>query len=137
MRMIFAFFGVKASEKEIAKACGSSKNIGTPAKGLLKAAKKYGFLARVKDNSSISDIRGCLRRGVPAIVNWFSIDDGHYSVVTGMDRKHIYLNDPEKARKRKLELTKFENCWFDFAAGKRPGKKSLIVRRMIIIEKQD
>jgi len=135
--MVFAFFEVRASEKEIAEAAGATKRLGTPAKGLVKAANKYGFVTRVRDNSSFSDIRGCLRRGLPAIVNWFSVDDGHYSVVTGMDRKHIYLNDPEKARKRKMEISRFYNCWFDFKAGEKPGKKSIIVRRVIVVEKLD
>lgn len=136
LRMILGYYGVKASEKGIAKASGARKKIGTPAKGLVKAAKRYGFSARVKDNARISDIQDCLLKGIPPIVNWFSTDEGHYSVVTGMDRQHIFLNDPEKARKRKIKIPKFENCWFDFDSRKRIGKQSLIVRRIIVVEKE-
>lgn len=133
LRMVLAYSGVNASEKEIAKASGARKKIGTSAKGLVKAAKRYGFSARVKDNAKISDIQDCLSKGIPPIVNWFSTDEGHYSVVTRVERRHIFLNDPEKARKRKIGLRTFENCWFDFDSRKKMGKQSLIVRRMIIV----
>lgn len=135
LRMILAYYGVHASEKALARASGAQKGIGTSAKGIVKAAKRYGFSANIKDHARISDIRECLSRGVPPIVNWFSTDEGHYSVVTGMDRQRIYLNDPEKARKRDLLISRFEGCWFDFDSRKKMGKQSLIVRRLIIIEK--
>lgn len=83
-----------------------------------------------------------LDKKVPVIVDWFTkgrqdyseseVSDGHYSVVAGLDDKHIYLQDPEIGRIRKLERDDFMRVWFDFK-GNYIKPKELIIRQMIII----
>lgn len=136
LKMIFAYYGVHLSEKSIAKKARTTKKWGTSGKQMVLAAKKYGYDSRLKDNSSLKDLKRYLKKGAPPIVNWFSKDDGHYSVVIGLDRKKIYLRDPEKKGLTALDLEMFERCWFDFLANKKQGPKSLIMRRMIVIERK-
>jgi len=70
---------------------------------------------------------------MPVIVDWFSADEGHYSVVVHIDKRFAYLNDPELARVRKIDVNTFERVWFDFESDYLRTPKDLILRRMIVI----
>ena len=66
-------------------------------------------------------------------MDWFSVDDGHYSVVIGMDKKFIYLNDPEWGKVRKLELKIFKRVWFDYKGDFPVSSRDFIIRRIMVI----
>jgi predicted double-glycine peptidase len=83
----------------------------------------------------VSDLQKLLKKGIPAIVDWFSTDEGHYSVAVGVDKSNIYLQDPELGRIRKMKREDFQRVWFDFPGDCIKSKKDLIVRRMIVIYK--
>ncbi|MDP2736112.1 MAG: cysteine peptidase family C39 domain-containing protein [bacterium] len=140
LKIVLDYYGIHASEKELARLAKTTKRLGTGLKGLVKAAKKSGLKTSVKDNSSFLDVERWLKQGVPPIVDWFTrgrkdysdseIADGHYSVVCGIDAKHIYLQDPELGGVRKMAKNDFKRVWFDF-----PGEfikpSELIVQRLI------
>jgi len=136
------YYGVKKGEKELARLAGTTQHLGTDGKGLAKAAKELGFEVIIKNNSSFDDIEKWLGRGVPPIVDWFTrgrtdysdseVADGHYSVVCGIDPKHIYLQDPEIGGIRKIEKNDFKRVWFDFK-GEFIDPSELIIRQMIVI----
>lgn len=134
LKMVFDYYGVSISEDEIAKVAGASKEKGTSKAGLIKAAKHFGFKVFSKELSSFNDLRYFLKRKIPVIVDWFSEDEGHYSVVVDIDKKNIVLMDPSlKGGKRKFSTEKFLRVWFDF-----PGKyikkpKNLILRLMLVV----
>lgn len=133
LKMVFGYYGVSASEGEIAKVAGATKEKGTSKAGLIKAAKHFGFQVFSKEKSSLNDLRYFIKREIPVIVDWFSEDEGHYSVVVDIDKKNIILMDPSYARRRKFSLEKFLRVWFDF-----PGKfikdpKDLILRLMLVV----
>lgn len=93
-----------------------------------------GFQASLKDFASFSEIKKYVKeKKTPVIVNWFSKDDGHYSVVVGIDHKKIYLQDPGIGKIRILDLETFNRLWFDFKAPIFRSKNDLIIRRMIVI----
>lgn len=81
---------------------------------------------------------------MPVIVNWFTggrldyseseVADGHYSVVAGLDEKHIYLQDPEIGKIRKIKRDDFMKVWFDFK-GEYIKPNELIIRQIIVIKK--
>lgn len=52
------------------------------------------------------------------MVDWFSLYgehyEGHYSVAVDIDRKYIYLADPEIGKIRKILIEAFKKVWFDF-----------------------
>ena len=137
MEMIGDYFGVKKSQKEWGKECGTTRKDGTSAKRMVAAAREAGFSAMVKDNASFSDIQKWLRKKIPVIVDWFSVDEGHYSVAVKLDRKYIWLADPETAKIRKMDRKIFFRVWFDFHGDALRTKDDVILRRIIIISKQE
>lgn len=144
LKILFSYYGIEKSEKELAKLCKTKKGLGTKSKEIEKVAKRFGFKVRIKDNSNFKDIEQWLNKKVPVIVDWFSrgrtdytdfdIADGHYSVATGLDDKFIYLQDPEIGKIRKLEREDFLTVWFDFT-GRYIKPDELVIRRIIAIYK--
>lgn len=141
LRMVLDFYGVKITEKEIIKLAKydekkMDKKDNTGAKRLADGAKSLGFQAFVKDNSRLEDVRHyVLKKKVPVIVNWFSETEGHYSVVVDIDKKQITLRDPETGGLRKIPLKTFEDIWFDFSPHHIRTPNSLVVKRMIVVER--
>ena len=142
LKIIFDYYGVYKTEKELAKLAGLVSGTGVSDKGIAKAAKQFGFKVIIKNGSDFTDIKKWLDKKVPVIVDWFSrgrsdyndgeIADGHYSVVCGLDKKFIYLQDPEIGKVRKLNREDFKKVWFDFSR-KYISKKNLIIRQIIAI----
>lgn len=133
LKMVLEYYGVSVSESALAKASGASRSKGVSKEGLIKAARHFGFDVFAKEKSTFGDLQRFIKKGTPVIVDWFSEDDGHYSVAINIDKKNIILMDPELKGKRKLSLEKFQRLWFDF-----PGKfikepKDLVLRLMIAV----
>jgi len=133
LKMVFDYYGVSVSERKIAKVAGATREKGTTKEGLIKAAKHFGFKVFLKENSTFYDLRYFVKKKIPVIVDWFLEDEGHYSVVVGLNRKNITLMDPTLKRERKISTEKFLRIWFDF-----PGKfikkpNDLILRLMLVV----
>ena len=134
LRSVFDYFGIKKTEKEIAKLAGATVNKGTTVQGMLEAARKLGFKAWSKDMADFTDIAKLLKRGFPVIVDWFHNDDGHYSVIVGLTKKHVILMNPRFGTFEKIDRVTFKRIWFDFPCDYLKNKKDIIIRRMIIIQ---
>ncbi len=136
LKIVLGFFGVKITEKKLVEISGCSKTRGIKAEGLVRAARKLGFHAKIKDFSDLKDINEWVnKKKIPVIVDWFAFEGGHYSVVSGIDKENIYLEDPSLGHRRALKLTTFKRLWFDFPNDYLKSKSELIIRRMIVIEK--
>ena len=136
LKMVLGFFGVKITEKKLVEITGCARSRGVRAEGIVRAARKLGFLAKIKDFADLKDINEWVnRKRIPVIVDWFAFKGGHYSVVSGMDKENIYLEDPSLGHRRALKLTTFKRLWFDFPNDYLKSKNELIIRRMIVIEK--
>ncbi len=135
LKMVLSYFGVDKSEEELARLSNCSKSKGVETKSLLSAAKKLGFKGFVKDFSDVKDIKKFLNKKIPVIVDWFSVDDGHYSVVVGMDRKNVYLQDPELGRLKVIKIKDFKTVWFDFPGSFLNSKKDVVIRRILVIHR--
>ena len=72
---------------------------------------------------------------IPVIIDWFSTDDGHYCVAVNIDKKNIYMQDPELGDIRKMDLETFKRVWFDFTGNFLKSKDQMVIRRMIVIQK--
>jgi len=144
LKIVLDYYGIKKTEKELAKMTGWNKDLGVDDKGIKKAAEALSFKVKIKNNSNYSDIQKWLDKGVPVIVDWFTrgrndctdsdIPDGHSSVVAGLDNKFIYLQDPEIGKIRKLNREDFMTVWFDFR-GKYIKPNGLVIRQIIAIYK--
>ena len=134
LKMVLDFFGIKKEEEELAKMSGYESSKGTKAEEIIKAAKELGFKAFHKDFSEIKDLREyTINKKIPVIVDWFSTDDGHYSVVVGIDDKNIYMQDPELGNLRTIDVETFKRVWFDFEGNFLESKNQIIIRRMIVV----
>jgi len=142
LKIVLTYYGIDKEEKELAKLCGTKKDLGTDDQGIKRAAEGMGFKVKIKNNSNFEDIEKWLEKKVPVIVNWFTrgrmdcidsdVADGHYSVVCGLDDKNIYLQDPETGGMRKIDKEDFMTVWFDFI-GKYIKSNELIIRQIIAI----
>jgi len=139
LRMVLEFFGCKIGERDLIKLTYATAKKGTSAAGIVNAALQLDFVAEIKDQASFKDIKYWLNKKIPPIVDWFSMfggaSEGHYSVVVGLDKKYIYLIDPEIGRRRKMSREDFKRVWFDFGGDFIKIKNDLILRRLIVIAK--
>ena len=139
LKMVLDYFCFEISEKELIELTGATTRKGTSLEGIKKAAQRLGFDFYFKDNADFSDIKFYLDKKIPAMVDWFSTfggySEGHFSVAVGLDKKFIYLQDPEIARVRKMERADFLRVWFDFEGDYIKSKNNLILRRLIIIRR--
>ncbi len=145
LKIVMDFYGVYKSEEELAEICNRDPDQGIDDNSIKAAAEKLGFKVEVKNNSGFSDIEEWLKRGVPVIVNWFTrgrydytedeVADGHYSVVMGLDKELIYLQDPEVGRMRKIDREDFYRVWFDFSSEHIKNWNDMVIRQLIAIYK--
>ena len=133
LKMIFHYYDTHETEANIAKVAKSTFARGTSIEGMKRAANHYGFELTAKDYATFVDIERLLKRGVPPIVDWFSENEGHYSVVVGLDKKNIYLQDPEMGALRKMDRVTFFRCWFDFSGDYLRKPEDLNLRRLLTI----
>ncbi len=139
LKMVLDYYGVSASEQELAKLTGSSKEKGTSIEGLIKAVKHFGFNVFVKENSTLNDLKYFIKRNIPVIVDWFAEDDGHYSVVVDINKKNVVLMDPALRkilvyiRRRKFSPETFQRVWFDFPGDYIKNPRDLVLRLMLVV----
>ncbi len=140
LKMVLDYYGIEKSEEELAILCDTTEELGTSAEGIAKAAISLDFFVEIKESSSFEEIQLWLGRKVPVIVDWFSsgnnndMADGHYSVVIGIDKTFIYLQDPELAGIRKIIRDDFLKVWFDFK-GKYIQADELVIRQIIVVHR--
>jgi len=134
LKMILGYYGLHIQEKKLGKLAGCSAVHGTSAKRLLDAAKEVGFRGIIKNSADLKDIKEyVVKKRMPVIVQWFSVDEGHYSVVVDIDSENIYLQDPELGHMKSMRLETFKRVWFDFPNSYLRSKNELVLRRMIVI----
>ena len=143
LKMVLNYYGLQKSEKEIAKRCGRDSKLGTNDISIKRVAESYGFSVAIKNNANFGDMKAWLSKRVPVIVNWFSrgrkdynnseVPDGHYSVVMGLDKTNIYLQDPEIGAMRTIKRNDFLRVWFDFKKDRITSWRDMIIRQLIAI----
>lgn len=145
LKMVLRYYGIEKSEKELAKLAGTTKNNGTDDKAIARVLKKFGLTAKIQNNTNLSDVQRYLDKNIPVIVDWFTrgrkdypdsaVADGHYSIVVGLDKKYIYLQDPEIGKIRKLAQDDFLRVWFDYRGEFLKSPKQMIIRQYIAVYK--
>lgn len=143
LKIVLDYYGVQKSEKEVAERCGRDSELGTNDISIKRAAKSYGFNVEIKNKASFTDIQKWLTKEVPVTVNWFTrgrsdynnseAPDGHYSVVIGLDKENIYLQDPEIGAVRTIKRDDFLRVWFDFKKDYITSWKDMIIRQLIAV----
>jgi predicted double-glycine peptidase len=144
LKMVLDYYGISKTEDELAPLMDWDRELGVSDQGIKKAAESFGLKVEIRDESSFEDIEKWLDKKVPVIVDWFTrgrqdytesdVSDGHYSIVAGLDKEFIYLQDPEIGNIRKIERDDFMLVWFDFT-GETIKSDELIIRQIIAIYK--
>lgn len=123
LRILLSYFNIYKTERLLARLCKTTHRSGTSPQMIIVALKKLGF--EVKTGTWGSKER-CWRtlnywinyKNLPVLVDWFSKDDGHYSVAFRLTKNHIWLADPEPRKKQertpKIEWNVFMRLWHDF-----------------------
>lgn len=118
-------FDQPAHERALAKELRSSPQTGTLPANIVAAMKARGLGAVARTGLGLPELRSQLERGALVLVayqawrddektpwrdHW---DDGHYSVVTGMDDKNVYLMDPSMDERGFVPHEEFKERWHD------------------------
>jgi predicted double-glycine peptidase len=136
LKILLHFFGITKTEKQIIQMSGATPEKGIEAEDLIKVIKKFKLKVAIKDRAEIKDIRKYVKeKKIPVIVEWFLVDDGHFSVVTDIDRENIYLQDPDLGHIRAMTISTFMRLWFSFPGKYMRGEYDIRLRRMIVAEK--
>jgi predicted double-glycine peptidase len=136
LKMVLHHFKIEKTEKQIINAVKAKHGLGIEAEDLLKYAKKLGLKGKIKDHSELGDLtRWVKKKKIPVIIEWFEEDDGHFSVVTDIDRENVYLQDPDLGHIRAMRRDIFLRVWFTFPTKYLKRESDLILRRMLILYK--
>lgn len=145
LKMILDYYGIEKSENELAKLTKKDNKLGICDRDIKRIAESFGFKVKIKNFSDFKDISNSLKKRIPVIVDWFTrgrsdysdseVADGHYSVVVGLDKNNIYIQDPEIGRIRTIDRDDFMLVWFDFTGERIESWDEMIIRQIIIIYK--
>jgi hypothetical protein len=134
VRAVLEYYGDERTEAFLAGLMGATPDDGVEAPVMVEAVKGLGYGAYWRDETPIDDVRRLVMdERTPVIVDWFSTNMGHYSVVVGIDENFVYLQDPEIRGLRAITLEEFVNVWFDFAETP-PTGASYFGRRIIVVK---
>lgn len=131
LRAVLLYYGQDVSEKNLATMMALDVD-GVTSSAIVSTAQKLRYEAFLHNNSTFEDVQKWLDAKVPLIVDWFSDDDGHYSVLIGLDEHYVHLMDPqEDAECIAIPREKFENLWFDF--DETSQHKGLYQKQLIVV----
>jgi predicted double-glycine peptidase len=129
LKSILHFYNTHEELEDIAKNIGATEEHGIEAEDLLSGAKKYNLKGYIKNNSSFKEVEKLLKENYQIIVEWFSNDDSHYSVVSDINDTEIEIMDPSVGEYKIITQKEFAPIWFTFPKDnhKKPVDKRIIV----------
>lgn len=117
LRMILAYFGVSVSEEHLSQEVHTGHAYGTHHRWLIEAPCHHGLHTYVHDHATLAQIERFLEDGCPVVVHFLNSDDndGHYSVIVGIDDTDVIFNDPWPPLGKEFRLPRgeFERRWHD------------------------
>ena len=136
LRILIDFFGIKKSEAELARFCKTTKKHGTHPWDLVSAAGELGLNVRVNEMGDWELLNSFINKDkLPVLVDWWKVDDGHYSVICGLDKKFVWIADPAEGKIIKMDWVKFRRVWFDFEGDVLEKKSDLTLRWWLVAKK--
>lgn len=96
LQMVFAHYGKHISQEELAGKLHVAPEDYTHNKDMVRVTQDMGFNAMEKTNCAWEDIQQYVEKNIPSIVNFIepSEGEGHFGVVTDMNKEGITINDP-------------------------------------------
>lgn len=140
VKMALSYYGIEASEDELCKLCNHTYEYGCDDKGMLNAIHNFGLKTEIKEFCTIDDLKLALNKGFPILVDWFSTDTGHESIVVDVDDVYVTIIDPILGFHRIFPHDLWMQVWFDWR-----GRNSnfistwddMVIRQMIIVKNKD
>ena len=140
LKAVCWFHDRHVSVRKLAGLAGATRD-GVDHGPLVRAARATGAAVFARAGGTLRELRRFLALGLPIIVGWWSQapgephfdarwtlperrrhDCGHYSVVCGLDRAHVWLMDPQWERRgrslkivgmRAIRRQDFLGIWYD------------------------
>jgi ABC-type bacteriocin/lantibiotic exporter with double-glycine peptidase domain len=122
IQSVLNYYGIDVREDLIIKNAKTSKEDGTPIKGIINVLKKYK-LKCVAKKMDIDELIDYIEKDVPVILllqAWWNkkniewektYDSGHYVVAIGYDSDRVYFEDPYKLQRTYLEFLELKKRW--------------------------
>jgi len=128
LRIVLDYYGIKKSEKELARLIGATRENGSDPWQIVEGAKKLGLVAYYKKESSVNELKKLLKLDILPIVDWNPKEDyGQYSIVASMDNKSIRLSNPDTCKIDKIPLKEFNEKWYELYGNKKVKGELIVV----------
>ncbi|MBU2616822.1 MAG: C39 family peptidase [Nanoarchaeota archaeon] len=113
MRMALEFFGIKKSEKQIAKLLNTNKVRGTWHKDFPLVAERFCLSYVDLRNATIRDLKTYHKKGFVIILCYFFPEKkfDHYSVLKKINERYVYFWDPLFGKNHKYPIKHFKKIW--------------------------
>ena len=135
IKMVLSYYGLEVTEDEVCERCNWTYELGCTDIQMKAAIESYGFKCHVKEDTTLEDLEYLVSIGVPVIVNWFSTDCGHSSIVVDIDEQGVYLLDPEIGDVRSFPRDVFLRVWLDWREDPYLQRcEDLILRQSLVLE---
>ena len=98
--MVLAYYHVAYDYRQLSKTLRIQSDLGTPFSNITRLTK-LKILVGFRENGSLETLHRLLTQGWPCIIAvdtgelpYWDVSTGHAVVLVGMDKNHVYLNDP-------------------------------------------
>jgi predicted double-glycine peptidase len=125
LESILYYYGQEWREDNLAKELKTTQEQGTDYHEIVRFAESKGLKAVAAEGMTVDDLRRACQSGNPVMVafqawgdrpesyanDW---DDGHYSIVVGVDSRSVFLMDPSTLGNYTfIPIPEFEMRWHD------------------------
>lgn len=137
IKMATDFLGFNYSYAKISNISQYKKREGLFNCDLIETIKKLGLECEERTNSTWEDLIKYNKKDSVIILSWMLRGYiGHFSVLEKVDKKYIYLADPEAGKIIKLQKLVFLRLWFDYDGAQYPKVSNNIQLRWTAIIKK-
>jgi predicted double-glycine peptidase len=142
LRTIFHFYGVNVSEQELIDD-GDIGEEGTGFQTMRMLARKHNFSFYSAHKGTLNDIKKWLSLNTPILICYQHHEltpngnNGHYSVVYGIDNYFVHIADPSNyfegdlkkfTGPKKITIEKFLNHWWELDHGTKVKRWYAIIK---------
>ncbi len=115
LQMVFAYYGVRVSEKELTERLDTETSTGTKHEPMIEIAREEGFFVYVNNHASLEEVGYILGLNIPVIVHYIepSSEEGHYAVAVDLTDENILLNDSWNGEQFTIAREDFIRRWRD------------------------